>query len=121
MFDDDLIQLSGDKRLGKVEKRELLEKDIEAAVCRYAVKNYDMTAEKFTSPARRSVPDRLFSLKNGMVFFVEFKAPGKKPTEKQKLDHELRRSRGFTVLVIDDIEDGKRQIDQAHLNLAWRR
>lgn len=60
--------------------------------------------EKFTSPGKRSVPDRIISMDNGGVFFIEFKAPGKTPTKLQLLDHEKRRAMGFRVYVIDSKE-----------------
>lgn len=63
-------------------KKKKLEKDIEAEVCRWA-KAQGILVYKFTSPTRRSVPDRLFVLPGGRVCFIEFKAPGKKPTVQQ--------------------------------------
>lgn len=60
-------------------------------------------AYKFSSPNRRSVPDRLCVMPNGRAFFVELKAQGKAPTPLQRHEHELLRSLGHTVLVIDDI------------------
>lgn len=67
------------------------------------------THEKFTSPGRRSVPDRIGSLRPGRVFFAEYKATGEKPTPAQERDHERRRLRGFTVYVIDS-EEGVEQM-----------
>ena len=87
MVDDPMLVLEGDKKKGKVAKRELLEKDIENAVCNYAKNRYNMKVEKFTSPSRRSVPDRLFTVPckhpGGFMFFIEFKAPGKEATKTQ--------------------------------------
>lgn len=85
-------------------KRKLLEKDIE----KYLVEQVEAAggmAEKFTSPNRRSVPDRLCLFPGGGVFFVECKAPGKKPTSAQLRDHKRRRELGFTVSVVDS-KDG---------------
>ena len=62
-------------------------------------------AYKFSSPNRRSVPDRLCVMPNGRAFFVELKAQGKAPTPLQLHEHELLRSLGHTVLVIDNLED----------------
>ena len=59
-------------------------------------------AYKFTSPQRRSVPDRLVLLPGGRVFFAELKATGAKPTEAQTREHERLRALGFAVLVIDN-------------------
>lgn len=38
---------------------------------------------KFVSPQRASVPDRIL-IANGLVVFLELKAPGKLPTEAQE-------------------------------------
>lgn len=62
-------------------------------------------AYKFSSPNRRSVPDRLCVMPNGRVFFVELKAEGKEPTPLQRHEHETLRALGHTVLVIDKIGD----------------
>ena len=61
-------------------------------------------AEKFTSPGRRSVCDRMITMPGGVIIFVELKATGKKPTENQLRDHERRRALGCTVLVLDSKE-----------------
>ena len=88
----------------------MLEKDVEDPVCRYARK-FGVMAEKFTSPAKRSVPDRLMTFPRDHIVFIEFKAPGKKATDKQQRDHDRRRALGCTVYVCDDIEQGKQIID----------
>lgn len=81
----------------------MLEKDVEKALCE-RVKKLGGTCEKFTSPNRRSVPDRIIALRGGRVIFVECKAPGKKPTDAQQRDHDRRRSLGCDVFVVDSIE-----------------
>ena len=81
----------------------MLEKTIELYLVRQVTKLGGM-AEKFTSPGRRSVPDRLVTLPNGRLFFVELKAPGKKPTANQQADHDRRRALGQVVYVIDSKE-----------------
>ena len=82
----------------------MLEKTIEAALVRRVTKLGGM-CEKFVSPGRRSVPDRLVTLPGGRIVFVEVKAPGKYPTELQERDHARRRKLGCDVWVIDSIED----------------
>ena len=62
-------------------------------------------AYKFSSPNRRSVPDRLCVMPNGRAFFVETKSTGKAPTPLQLHEHEILRSLGHTVLVIDNVGD----------------
>lgn len=81
----------------------MLEKHIEAALCA-RVALLGGRCEKFTSPGRRSVPDRIVTLPGGRIVFVECKAPGKKPTELQARDHAWRRSMGCEVVVIDSLE-----------------
>lgn len=88
----------------------MLEKKIESAVCDYA-KTKGCLAEKFTSPSKRSVPDRIFTLPDGRMFFIEFKAAGKRTTPLQERDHDERRKRNVTVFVVDDIDEGKRIVD----------
>jgi len=81
----------------------MLEKQIEQALVR-RVKSLDGMAEKFTSPNRRSVPDRLVTLPGGRIVFIECKRPGGKVTEAQARDHQRRRDLGCEVWVIDSIE-----------------
>lgn len=81
----------------------LNEKDIETALIK-RVKQIGGICEKFTSPARRSVPDRIVTLPGGRIIFVELKAPGKKPTNAQSADHKKRSALGCDVRVIDSIE-----------------
>lgn len=83
--------------------KRILEKHIEAAfVAR--VKSLGGMAEKFTSPAKRSVPDRLVTLPGGRIVFAEIKNVGKKPTLAQQADHARRRALGCEVVVIDTME-----------------
>lgn len=95
----------------------MLEKQIEAKVCDYA-KSVGMLVYKFTSPARAAVPDRLFVCPSGMMFFIEFKAAGKKPTEPQLREHRRLRGHKVTVFVIDDVDTGKQVIDMMLLNIV---
>ena len=101
------------KFLGKTQKQinPLLEKkDVEDPVVKYARKQ-GYVVDKFTSPSKRSVPDDLFNAPNGVLFFIEFKAPGKKPTAKQAEDHAKRRANNALVYVVDNVEAGKGIID----------
>jgi hypothetical protein len=88
-----------------------LEKVIEAKVCDYA-KKLGCLVYKFTSPARRSVPDRLFIKPDGKgVFFIEFKRKGQKPTPAQEVEIAKIRKQGTTVHVVDDIGVGKTVVE----------
>ena len=61
-------------------------------------------AFKFTSPGRRSVPDRLCLFPGGRVIFVECKSLRKRPTALQAREHDRLRALGFDVRVIDSKE-----------------
>ena len=88
----------------------MLEKQIEAKVCEYA-RERGLLVYKFTSPARAAVPDRLFVLPNGKMFFVEFKREGEKPTPAQEREHHRLRQHKVSVWVIDNVIDGKEMVD----------
>lgn len=97
----------------------MLERDIEAYLVKRC-KEIGALCDKFTSPQRRSVPDRLITF-GGRVLFVELKATGKKPTEAQVRDHERRRAAGALVYWLDSTQ----QIDWLILGLqndrpVWR-
>jgi hypothetical protein len=77
-----------------------LEKDVEGAWCKIA-RNHGWAAYKFMSPGNRSVPDRKFNHKPRVLFYTEFKRPGKEPTEDQWLEINKLRAMGFCVLIID--------------------
>lgn len=59
------------------------------------------THEKFKTPGKRFVPDRMCSLQRGVIFFIEYKKDGKEPNAGQLRDHARRRARGFAVYVVD--------------------
>ncbi|QGH20210.1 VRR-NUC domain-containing protein [Clostridium butyricum] len=61
-------------------------------------------ALKFVSPGMAGVPDRIVLIPNGIVVFVELKAPGKtmRPLQlkrKSQLEH-----LGFSVYLIDSLQ-----------------
>jgi hypothetical protein len=87
-----------------------LEKDIEKKVCDYA-KSLGCLCYKFTSPSRRSVPDRLFITSSGRVFFIEFKRLGEKPTEAQAVEIRKIQKAGVQVCVADSVDVGKTIVD----------
>ena len=76
---------------------------LEAKCCRLA-KAAGWTPYKFVSPAHRGVPDRMF-LRNGYVFFVEFKALGETPTASQYREVHRLRANGFSVFVVDSEDE----------------
>ena len=85
------------------------ESKIERRVCEYA-KSLGWLTYKFVSPGNKAVPDRIF-LRGGWTFFIEFKAPGKEPTELQLRAHRKIRESGHLVFVADGIDLGRRIVD----------
>ena len=94
----------------------MLEKEIEKKVCAYA-KTKGIEPYKFSSPARAAVPDRLFLYRNGVTFFIEFKAKGKEPTPAQWREITRIRERGTAVFVVDNVNTGKHIIDLVDLGV----
>jgi hypothetical protein len=94
--------------------------------CVAHAKKHGMLSYKFSSPAHRGVPDRIFIAK-GRVFFVEFKRPGTlkkkkpkkgKPTLQQKTIDDIRKA-GVDVWQLDSYDDFK-DIVQYHENPQLR-
>lgn len=83
--------------------RRVRESDIEAHLVK-RVKEAGGVAYKFTSPQRRSVPDRLVLMPGGSAWFAELKAPGAVPTEAQAREHKRLRALGFEVEIVDSKE-----------------
>ena len=81
----------------------MLEKKIEQALCK-RVKELGGLCDKFKSPGKRAVPDRVVTLPNNRIIFVELKRPGEEPTALQLKDHKKRRALGCDVRVIDSLE-----------------
>jgi hypothetical protein len=82
------------------------ESAIEKAVTAHA-KKLGWMSLKLSGAHDRGKPDRMY-LRRGVAVFVEFKAPGKKPTALQmKWLHELR-AEGFVTTWVDNFEDGKK-------------
>lgn len=82
----------------------LREKDIEEYL-RKRVKEAGGKAYKFESPGNDGVPDRLVIFPGNNIYFVELKAPGKKPRPLQLKQIRDISSFGCEVLVIDS-KDG---------------
>jgi len=59
----------------------MMERSIELTCKRHA-RRANWWTRKFSSPANKAEPDDIF-LKNGRVKFIEFKAPGERPTDLQ--------------------------------------
>ncbi len=81
----------------------MLEKTIEAYLVQ-KVKELGGIAYKFTSPQRRSVPDRLCLFPYGLMVFVEVKAPKRLPTEAQAREILRLQVMGFSAITVSSKE-----------------
>ena len=97
-----MIHLAHLQKFELMEER-MKEKQLETKL-RILVKRAGGIAPKFVSPGFDGMPDRLILLPDGIIAFVELKAPGKKPRPLQLARHRLLRSLGFRVYVIDSEE-----------------
>lgn len=93
-------------RESKIEK--LLREGVEAAggMC-----------EKFVSPGKRGVPDRIVTWR-GEVHFVELKKPGETPEPHQLRDHARRREFKQKVFVLDSEEAVDWYLRNCH-HITW--
>ncbi|MFQ6608942.1 MAG: hypothetical protein ACE5EE_10495 [Fidelibacterota bacterium] len=87
------------------------ESTIEKKICNYT-QSLGFETPKFTSPGTSCVPDRMFIGPNGIVFFVEFKRAGEKPSLGQKRKFEKWGEWGHDVLIIDSFVGGRIIIDE---------
>ena len=65
------------------------------------VKKLGGIALKLNSTSMKGLPDRLILLPNGVLFFAELKATGKKARHLQRFIHQKLQKLGFIVYVID--------------------
>lgn len=88
------------------------ESKIESTVCRYAASK-GCYVRKFKAPGQRGVPDRLFLTPNGVVFFIEFKAPGKELISDGLQAREIReiKKRNGNATWTNNVAAGKDIID----------
>jgi hypothetical protein len=85
------------------------EKELEEKLGRFA-KSRGCLYYKFSSPARRGVPDRIVIAPNSGVLFLELKAPGKTPTALQLRELRILQEQGQKVAWVDSLEEGKKAI-----------
>jgi len=79
----------------------------ESQIESYAVqlaKKHGIYTRKFSSPAHKGVPDRIF-IKDGEVLFIEFKAPGKKLTALQEKELLEILKHGVPATWVDSCEE----------------
>ena len=85
------------------------ESTVEKSVCAYA-KSRGCMVVKLNGPGHRGIPDRMF-LKDGRAMFIEFKAPGRKPTALQEKWLRDLRAVGCSAWCVDNKETGIVAID----------
>lgn len=81
------------------------ESDIELDGVEYGEKRA-WAVYKWATPGSTGTLDRLF-LNKGIAFAIEYKAPGKKATPKQRKEAERLKSKGIVCRCIDNIEDSR--------------
>jgi len=90
-------------------KHELLEKDIETALCK-AIRKLGGIPYKFTSPANRSVPDRLCVMPYGVVVFIECKRPKATTTQLQQATIDKLKLLGHRATTVSTLAEVNRVI-----------
>lgn len=98
------------------------ERNIETYL-RDSVKKARGIAYKWVSPGNNGVPDRIVIIPGGRIIFVELKAPGKKPTALQQVQHDKLRALGCDVRVIDSregVDDLIKELTTNELTAAGR-
>lgn len=86
------------------------ESAVERSVCAHA-KSLGWLVLKLSGPNLRGQPDRMF-LKSGRAVFVEFKAPGKRPTALQAMWIRQLTAEGFVATYVDNAADGKKLLEE---------
>lgn len=107
-LEKDRAEIGKRKKPRFLDKENPLEKVIEKKVCNFA-KSFGIESRKYSTPAHRAAPDRIFFIphRDSLVFFIEFKRKGKKPTPAQLEEHKWYKSLGYHVFVVDSVEDGE--------------
>ena len=82
-----------------------LEADLQAAAVRWA-RAQGWFARRYKGPGRRSHPDYMF-IRRSVVLWIEFKLPGKEPTELQLKEIREMIAHGAIVYWLDCLEDAK--------------
>lgn len=82
------------------------ESAIEALFCKQ-VKDHGGMTLKLAATGLAGVPDRIVLGAGGRMAFVEFKAPGQKPTALQEHRHAQLRAQGFVVWVVSSREQAR--------------
>lgn len=79
------------------------EKEIEKKLVS-EVKKRGGICTKWVCPSFAGMPDRIVLMPSGKIGFVEVKAPGEKPRPLQMARHRLLKQLGFSVYILDDVD-----------------
>ena len=99
-----------------LKQKKVLEKTVEGAAVRFA-KKYGILNLKLNTRFRAHWPDRVYFFPDRPLF-IEYKAPGKKATPAQIKVHQELRALGYTVYVIDNVEEAVSSL-QIWCNHIW--
>lgn len=91
----------------------MLESEVENAVVKHA-RGSGWTIFKINIMGNRGWPDRLFIREGPAFAFIEFKAPGKKPTKLQYYRLSQLATLGVQATWVDNIKEGVEFLDNAH-------
>lgn len=82
------------------------ERKLERRVADKALRLYGVPSYKMEPPlgSETGWPDRMFFIRGGRPFFIEFKAPGEEPTAKQNHIMQMLEDLGYDVAWTDDEE-----------------
>jgi len=86
------------------------ESKIEAKVREYA-EDKGVWFRKFTTPGRAFAPDRMLVAPKGTIMMLEFKAPGKKPTDAQFRELHRWNQRHIMAEWVDSVARGREMVD----------
>ena len=89
----------------------MTEKTVEKALVK-RIKGLGGWAVKCAIPGTSGMPDRLILFPGGRVAFVECKRPGEKVSKIQEYRIQQLRTLGFTVWVVDRLEEIERFIEE---------
>lgn len=82
------------------------------------VKETGGDSRKYVSPGRIGVADQLVLYRYPVFYFVEVKAPGKKPRSSQLREAERMQRLGYTYVVVDSLEAVDRFVKRAQFRVA---
>lgn len=78
------------------------------------VKKHGGLCLKLASTGLDGIPDRMVLMSKGKIAFVELKAPKQKPRKLQLVRIKKLKEMGFSVYVLDNVEDIGGVIDDIH-------